>query len=163
RSLRAIAKLGADGFYRGDIATRLVDASRRGGGIITHEDLQQYRAVERTPITCGYRGYTVVAPPPPSSGGVTLCEMLRLLEVYPLADYGWSSARAVQVEVEAMRNAYADRNRFLGDPDFIENPVARLLSAEHIAEITWRIDPERAGDSAALAPELKLKEGAHTT
>jgi len=163
RSLRAISKGGVDGFYRGKVAALLVQASQAGGGIITAEDLLQYRAVERAPIRCGYRGYTIVAPSPPSSGGVTLCEILHILEGYPLADYGWASAQAVHVEVEAMRHAYADRNQFLGDPDFIDNPVQRLLSDEHVAEIRQRIEPEHAGKSSELAPELQRKEGSHTT
>lgn len=164
RSLRAVSKRGVDGFYRGAVADLLVRSSQAGGGIITHEDLQQYRAVEREPLRCGYRGYTVLAPPPPSSGGVTMCEILHILEGYPLAEYGWNSAQAVHVTVEAMRHAYVDRNRFLGDPDFVDNPVARLLSDAHVAEIRARIDPEHAGKSSELAPELlQPKEGTHTT
>ncbi|HET7843803.1 MAG TPA: gamma-glutamyltransferase [Xanthomonadales bacterium] len=163
RTLRAISRGGVDGFYRGDVAQRLVKASKDGGGIITHEDLQQYRAVERAPIHCAYRGYTIVAPPPPSSGGVTMCEMLRILEGYPLAEYGWGSADAAHVTIEAMRHAYADRNRFLGDPAFVDNPVARLLSDEHVAQIRTQIEPQHAGDSSKLAPELQRREGTHTT
>lgn len=163
RSLRAISRHGVDGFYRGEVAELLVQASRRGGGIISREDLRQYRAVERAPILCGYRGFTILAAPPPSSGGVTLCEILHILEGYPLAEYGRGSARAVHVTIEAMRHAYADRNQFLGDPDFVANPVTRLLSPEHVGAIRQRIEPERAGDSSKLAPGLQRKEGSHTT
>ena len=163
RSLRAISWHGVDGFYRDKVAARLVQSSQRGGGILTPEDLLQYRAVERAPITCGYRGFTILAAPPPSSGGVTLCQMLQILDGYPLAEYGYGSARAVHVTIEAMRHAYADRNQFLGDPDFVENPVTRLLSPEHVAAIRQRIEPQRAGNSAELAPGLQRKEGSHTT
>jgi gamma-glutamyltranspeptidase / glutathione hydrolase len=163
RSLRAISRDGVDGFYRGAVADRLVAASRRGGGILTHEDLAQYRAVERAPIRCAYRGYAILAPSPPSSGGVTLCEILLVLEGYPLARYGWGSADAVHAAIEAMRHAYADRNQFLGDPDFVDNPVARLLSPAHVAAIRARIDPARAGKSSELGIALQHREGRHTT
>jgi gamma-glutamyltranspeptidase/glutathione hydrolase len=163
RSLRAISRHGVDGFYRGEVAERIVQSSRRGGGILTHEDLQRYRPVERKPILCGYRGLQVLVPPPSSSGGVTLCQMLGILEGYPLAEYGWGSARATHVTIEAMRHAYADRNEYLGDPDFVDNPIARLLSREHADAIRSRIVPERAGVSAALAPGVPRSEGSHTT
>jgi gamma-glutamyltranspeptidase / glutathione hydrolase len=163
RSLRAIARHGVDGFYRGKVAEQLVNASQAGGGILSREDLAQYRAVERTPIRCGYRGYTVLSAPPPSSGGITLCQILGILEGYPLADYGYGSARAVHLTIEAMRHAYADRNQYLGDPDVIDNPVARLLAPDYLAGIRQRIAPERAGVSAELAPGLPRKEGDHTT
>jgi gamma-glutamyltranspeptidase / glutathione hydrolase len=163
RSLQAIAHHGVDGFYRGEVAEQLVKGSRDGGGILSLEDLAQYRAVERPPISCGYRGYTVLSAPPPSSGGATLCQILGILEGYPLAEYGYSSARAVHVTIEAMRHAYADRNQFLGDPDFVDNPTARLLAADYLAGIRQRIAPERAGVSVELAPGLPRKEGDHTT
>jgi len=163
RSLRAISRHGSAGFYRGQLADRLVAASRGGGGLLSHEDLQQYRAVEREPIRCQYRGLSVLAAPPPSSGGVTLCQILGILEAYPLQAYGFGSARAVHLTIEAMRHAYADRNQYLGDPDFVDNPVARLLHPEHAARIRERIAPDRAGNSAELAPGLPGKEGSHTT
>ena len=163
RSLRTIARHGVDGFYRGDVAERIVQSSQRGGGLLTHEDLQNFRAIERKPITCGYRGYEVLVPPPSSSGGVTLCQMLGILEGYPLAEYGYGSARAVHVTIEAMRYAYADRNEHLGDPDFVENPIARLLSPDYAAAIRQRIAPEHAGNSAELAPGVPRREGSHTT
>ena len=98
-----------------------------GKGIITQADLDQYKARELAPIECDYRGYHVVSAPPPSSGGVVICEILNILEGYPLKDWGFRSAQAVHYQIEAMRHAYVDRNSYLGDPDFVKNPLDRLL------------------------------------
>jgi len=104
-----------------------------------------------------------VSAPPPSSGGIALCEMLNVLEGYPLADYGWGSARAVHFEIEAMRHAYVDRNNLLGDPAFVRNPVAELLAKDYATGVRARIDPQRAGDSNQLRAGLAAREGIHTT
>jgi len=163
RTLRKISARGADGFYKGETANALIAASRAGGGILSHADLDAYKVRELAPLECDYRGLRIVSAPPPSSGGLVLCEMLNVLEGYPLAEYGWGSARAVHVEIEAMRHAYVDRNHLLGDPDFVANPLAQLLDKKYAEKIRGRIDPRRAGDSASLRPGVETREGTHTT
>jgi gamma-glutamyltranspeptidase/glutathione hydrolase len=163
RTLRHIARRGAAGFYQGETAAALVASSKAGGGILTQADLDAYRVRELPPLECDYRGLTIVSAPPPSSGGLALCEMLNVLEGYPLGDFGWGSARAVHFEIEAMRHAYVDRNNLLGDPSFVRNPVTELLDKDYARAIRARIDPQRAGDSAKLRPGLAAKEGTHTT
>ena len=162
-TLTLIAERGADGFYQGETAKALVAASRQGKGIITMADLAQYRARELAPIECDYRGYHIVSAPPPSSGGVILCEMLNILEGYPLKQLGWGSTQATHDEIEAMRHAYADRNTYLGDPDFVKNPVATLLDKDYAAKIRAGIDPAHAGDSHKIRPGIEMHEGDHTT
>jgi gamma-glutamyltranspeptidase / glutathione hydrolase len=163
RTLRRIARQGSAGFYDGPVAQAIAASSRAGHGLITRADLASYRAVERTPVECDYRGYHVVAPPPPSAGGVILCEMLGVLEGYPLRELGFRSAQGVHDQIEAMRHAYVDRNSLLGDPAFVHNPVERLLDKAYAAKIRAAIDPARAGDSAALAPGVAPHEGTNTT
>ena len=122
-TLRQIGEAGAAGFYKGPVAAAIVASSRAGGGIITQADLDQYTTRELAPIECDYRGFRVVSAPPPSSGGVVICEILNVLEGYPLKDLGFRSAQAVHFQIEAMRHAYVDRNSYLGDPDFVQNPL----------------------------------------
>ncbi len=163
RTLRAIRERGAPGFYGGEVGASLVAAAKAGGGLMIQDDLSRIHPREMAPVTCDYRGYMVVSAPPPSSGGVTLCEMLKILEGYPLAEYGFGSAKALHVEIEAMRHAYVDRNSLLGDPDFVTNPVARLTSADYAAKIRAAIDPVHATASASLAPGRPPHEGDNTT
>jgi gamma-glutamyltranspeptidase/glutathione hydrolase len=163
RTLRNISRRGTAGFYQGETATALVAASKSGGGILTQADLDAYQVRELPPLECDYRGLRIVSAPPPSSGGLALCEMLNVLEGYPLADLGWGSARAVHFEIEAMRHAYVDRNNLLGDPAFVRNPFAELLDKDYAKGIRARIDPQRAGDSTQMRPGLAAKEGIHTT
>jgi hypothetical protein len=128
RALAAISALGPDAaFYHGPIGHAIAQADHAGGGLLTDADFAQYHVREMAPVTCAYRGYTVVSAPPPSSGGVTLCEILQILQGYDLAGMGFHSAAEVHVLAEAMRHAYIDRNNRLGDPDFIQNPVAELI------------------------------------
>jgi gamma-glutamyltranspeptidase/glutathione hydrolase len=163
RTLRHISARGADGFYKGPVAAALIAASKAGGGIFTQADFDAYTPRELAPLECDYRGLRVVSAPPPSSGGIVLCEMLHILEGYPLGEYGWGSARALHVQIEAMRHAYVDRNHLLGDPGFVENPVAQLLDRGYAERIRARIDPRRAGDSKLLKPGVATREGTHTT
>ena len=163
RTLRNVSQRGADGFYKGATAAALVASSKAGGGILTQADLDGYRVRELPPLECNYRGFHIVSAPPPSSGGVVLCEMLNILEGYPLASYGWGSARAVHFEIEAMRHAYVDRSHLLGDPDFVSNPLAQLLDKQYAERMRARIDPQRAGNSAELKPGIEVREGRHTT
>ena len=109
-TLRQIAEAGAAGFYKGPVAQAIVASSRAGKGLITQADLDRYASRELAPIECDYRGYHIVSAPPPSSGGTVLCEMLNILEGYPLKDWGFRSAAGVHVQIEAMRHAYLDRN-----------------------------------------------------
>jgi gamma-glutamyltranspeptidase/glutathione hydrolase len=163
QTLKRINRYGADGFYKGYTAKELVFASRKGGGIITREDLRQYTAREMSPIECDYRGYQVISAPPPSSGGVILCEMLKILEAYPIQSLGFNSAKTVHLMVEAMRNAYQDRNTFLGDPAFVNNPIEQLLSTQHSEEIRNKIQETMATPSVNVNPSSQWNEGVNTT
>jgi gamma-glutamyltranspeptidase/glutathione hydrolase len=160
RTLRAISDGGSDAFYHGAIAAAVAAASKANGGLLTSEDFAQYSVTESKPIQCSYRGYQVLSAPPPSSGGVTLCEMLLILQGYPMHDYGYQSLHAL---TEAMRYAYHDRNNYLGDPAFVSNPIDRLLSDQHIREVRAQIRPHRAGDSARLKLVSSVSEHAETT
>jgi gamma-glutamyltranspeptidase/glutathione hydrolase len=163
RTLRAVSDGGAEAFYRGAIADAVVTASRANGGLLTREDFADYTVTEATPVMCGYRGFAVLSAPPPSSGGVTLCEMLRVLERYPLRRYGYHSSAAVHALTEAMRYAYHDRNLYLGDPAFVNNPIDRLLSDAHVQAIRAQIRPQRAGNSARLVAAGAAGEHPQTT
>jgi gamma-glutamyltranspeptidase/glutathione hydrolase len=152
-SLSAISKNGADAFYKGAIADEIVKASGAKGGILAKGDFEQYAVRELKPVTCSYRGYEIISSPPPSSGGVIICEILNVLEGYPLSYLGAGSADTVHVMVEAMRHAYVDRNSALGDPDFVDNPVSKLLDKNYAKDIRDKIDPFRAGVSKDMMPK----------
>ena len=137
--------------------------ARAGGGILTLADLAQYAARELAPVECDYRGYHIISAPPPSSGGVILCEILGILGGYDLRAMGYRSAAEVHVMVEAMRLAYFDRNNRLGDPDFVSNPVAELLDPAYQAALRARISPDRATPSSSLAAAAVGTEGSNTT
>jgi gamma-glutamyltranspeptidase/glutathione hydrolase len=152
RTLERIRDQGPAGFYEGETAALVEREMRAGGGLITLADLQAYRAKRRVPLRGSYRGREVVAMPPPSSGGTALLEMLNVLERYDLASLGFGSAAHLHLLAEAMRRAFADRARYLGDPDFVaEMPIARLVSKEYAAELARSIRPERASTSAPTA------------
>ncbi len=161
--LKTISQRGTDGFYKGAVGSAIVKSSQSGGGILTQADLDQYRTRELAPIECDYRGYHVVSAPPPSSGGVVICEMLNILEGFPLKELGYHSAQAVHYQIEAMRHAYVDRNSYLGDPDFVTNPVARLTDKAYAAQIRAVIDPSKAAVSSDLKPGVAPHEGSNTT
>jgi gamma-glutamyltranspeptidase/glutathione hydrolase len=162
-TLRAISDGGATAFYQGPIAAAVIAASRAHGGLLTQQDFATYNVTEAAPISCRYRGYTILSAPPPSSGGVVLCEMLQVLEAYPLHTLGFHSSDSVHLMTEAMRSAYRDRNTLLGDPAFVDNPIDRLLSAQHTQEIRARIQPQRATPSSALGNAPGAEEKATTT
>ncbi|MFQ5653904.1 MAG: gamma-glutamyltransferase [Planctomycetota bacterium] len=149
-TLRLIAEKGADGFYRGEIAGAIVKEMERGGGIITLDDLAAYRPLERKAIRFPFRGHTIIAMPPPSSGGVCLQQMLGILGRYPLDKLGHNSSASLHLLAEAMRRSFADRNRSLGDPDHASLPLDHLLSAAHIEEMARGIDARRATPSAEI-------------
>jgi gamma-glutamyltranspeptidase/glutathione hydrolase len=143
RTLQLIADSGPSVFYRGQIAALIVAEMTRGHGIITKEDLAAYEPKWRTPVDVTYRGYTVYSMPPSSSGGVTLGEILNVLEGFnPLPPFG--SARLLHLETEAMRRAFEDRNHWLGDPDLVQMPLEHLLSKAYADTLRARIDPSRA-------------------
>jgi gamma-glutamyltranspeptidase/glutathione hydrolase len=154
RTLRAIATDGPDAFYTGWIADRVADDMKANGGLIGKADLAAYEAKERAPLRGRYRGYEVVSMPPPSSGGVALIQMLNILETFDLTSKGFLTAPAIHLQIEAMRRAYLDRARHLGDPDFGDVPVARLTSKEYGATLAAGIDPARAGSSRELGRDI---------
>ena len=148
-SLQRIADKGPDGFYRGRTAELIVAEMERGGGLITLEDLADYEPRRREPVRGTYRGFEILSMPPPSSGGTILIEMLNVLEGYDVARLGFGTRATLHRMAETMRRAYADRARFLGDPDFNPDlPVARLTSKEYAAELRDSIDTEAASISS---------------
>ncbi|WP_174258332.1 gamma-glutamyltransferase [Variovorax sp. PBL-H6] len=163
KTLKAVSQKGPEGFYKGSVGAAIVKSSQQGKGIITQADLDQYTTRELAPVECDYRGYRVISAPPPSSGGVVICEMLNILEGYPLKDLGFRSAEAVHYQIEAMRHAYMDRNSYLGDPDFVKNPLDRLLDKGYAEKIRAVIDPKKAGVSKDLKPGVPPHEGSNTT
>jgi gamma-glutamyltranspeptidase/glutathione hydrolase len=154
RTLRAIAEVGANAFYKGWIADRIAEDMKANGGIITKEDLAAYKAKERSPVRGTYKGYDIVSMPPPSSGGVALVEMLNIVEPLDLKAKGLLTAPALHLQIEAMRRAYLDRARHLGDPDFVDVPVARLTSKEYARSVAASIDPLKASSSVALGKDI---------
>jgi gamma-glutamyltranspeptidase/glutathione hydrolase len=163
RTLTFISREGAKGFYTGDIAARIVAASRAGGGILTLADLAAYQAVERAPLTCDYRGYRIISAPPPSSGGMVICQTLGVLSGFPMDSLGFHSAQSVHLTVEALRRAFYDRNTQLGDPAFVDVDAARLISPEYVAARRALIDPEKATPSLSLGRIGSGREGMNTT
>ena len=162
-TLEAIAKGGPDAFYKGAVAQKVEAAMKAGGGIMTAQDFAAYTVTETAPVTCSYRGYVFVSSPPPSSGGTTMCEILNILEGYDLKALGWHSAAGVHLMVEAMRHAYIDRNTYLGDPAFVNNPLDRLLSKDYAAQIRTRILPDKATPSKEVQPGTLPHEKTETT
>lgn len=153
-TLEAVRDSGAAGFYRGWVADLIVAEMARGGGLIGYDDLAQYRAIWRDPVEVSYRGHTIYSMPPASSGGVTMGEILNIMEGFrPLPPFG--SAALLHREAEAMRRAFTDRNRYLGDPSFVRNPVERLLSKDYAAELRRQI-----GEQASVTPKFEAGAGA---
>ncbi len=163
RTLKLIAKGGAKAFYQGPIAQALVAASEKHGGLLTPKDLADYSVAWAKPVECEYRGYTVVSDPPPSSGGTTICEILQIIKPYPFSRWGYAAVQTTHYLAEAERHAFADRNSALGDPAFVNNPVARLISPPHAASIRARILPDRATPSSEVKGDPGAAEGRHTT
>ncbi len=162
-TLRRIAAQGRAGFYAGETADLLVAEMARGNGLITHEDLRNYRSVWREPVQGSYRGYTLYSMPPPSSGGVLLLQMLNMLEPYDLNAMGYGSADAIHIMVEAARRAYADRAEHLGDPDFVAVPVAQLLDKAYARQRFADFDRDKATPSSAVGAGSWPTEALETT
>jgi gamma-glutamyltranspeptidase/glutathione hydrolase len=129
-TLKEISAQGPDVFYKGDIAQRVADAAKANGGLLTMKDFADYTTTESAPRTCSYRGYRIISSPPPSSGGVSMCEILNILSGYPMNKMPVHSAKSIHLMVEAMRHAYVDRNFSLGDPAFVKSmrPTSALIS-----------------------------------
>jgi len=162
-TLSAIAEQGPRGFYEGPVAEKLVKAIGDAGGIMTLDDLKSYRPVIRAPVRGTYRGYDIISMPQPSSGGVVLVEILNILEGFPMHDMKQGSAPSLHVMVEAMKRAYADRARYLGDPAFVKAPIATLISKDYAAKQRASIDLDHATpwtDALAATPP---HEGDNTT
>ncbi|MCK1513811.1 gamma-glutamyltransferase [Bradyrhizobium sp. 190] len=161
-TLSAIAEQGPRGFYEGPVAERLAKAVRDAGGIMTVDDLKSYEAVVRSPVRGNYRGYDIVSMPLPSSGGTVLLQSLNILEGFAMADMKQGSAPSLHVIIEAMKRAYADRARYLGDPAFVNAPVNVLITKDYAARQRAGIDLARAtpaADVLAVSP----REGSNTT
>jgi gamma-glutamyltranspeptidase / glutathione hydrolase len=162
-TLAAIAQNGPQAFYKGDIARKIAAAVQAAGGVMTADDLNNYHAIERVPVRGTYRGYDIVSMPPPSSGGVALIEMLNILEGYDLAHA--DQTQALFVIIEAMKRAYADRAYFLGDPDAVKVPMARLISKSYADAWRATIDLAHATAAKDIHPDaMPVKsEGRNTT
>lgn len=163
-TLERIRDNGKAGFYEGETADLIVSEMERGKGLITKEDLKSYEAIWRTPLTGNYKGYKVISMPPPSSGGVALLQLLKTVEAFPLNEWGWNSAKSVHLMTEAERRAYADRAYYLGDPDFVNVPVAELTSDMYNDDRMEGYDPEKATPSQSIDHGMvAMKESEQTT
>ena len=163
-TLKRIAEQGPDGFYKGDTAEKIASAVQKAGGGMTVEDLANYKVEIREPVTGNYRGYDIVSMPPPSSGGTHIIQILNTLEGYPLSYLGHNSAETIHLMAEAMKRAYADRSEYLGDPGFVDVPVAELTSKAYAAETRKNISLNMATPSASIAPaDLAPYESNETT
>ena len=163
RALQSIAKNGADAFYKGRIAQQIVTASQKNGGIFTKADFANYKAVERTPLECNYRGWQIVSAPPPSSGGTVICETLNIIEAYPMAELGFNSSQSTHYMIEALRRAFHDRNLNFGDPSFVKFDAMRYIDKGYAAELRKGIAADKATRSDSLAAPNSPKEGKNTT
>lgn len=162
--LKLIRDKGRDGFYKGKVADLIVEEMKRGGGLITYEDLENYQPVLRKPVVGNYRGYEIISMGPPSSGGVCLIELLNILENFDLKKYGFGSSYTIHYLVEAMKRVYADRAEYLGDPDFVQIPLDKLLSKEYAKELASEIDTFYATPSSRIIRSVSpTSEGVHTT
>jgi gamma-glutamyltranspeptidase / glutathione hydrolase len=163
-SLRLITEQGPDALYRGPIGQKIVAAVARAGGNLTIADLRSYQPVVRAPVRGDYRGYEIVSMPPPSSGGVHIVQILNTLEDFPIGSLGHNGAETIHLMAEAMKFAYADRSEYLGDPDFVDVPVAALTSKAYAAHLRSLIDRNRARAAAEIKPgDRALVEGSNTT
>jgi gamma-glutamyltranspeptidase/glutathione hydrolase len=162
-TLTAIAEQGASGFYQGPVAEKLVKVIDDAGGIMTLDDLKSYQAVIRTPVRGSYRGYDIISMPLPSSGGTVLLETLNILEGFPLGDLKQGSATSLHLLIEAMKRAYADRARYLGDPAFVNAPIATLLAKDYAAKQRASIDLNHATASTDVFSPAPPHEGSNTT
>ena len=163
-TLKRIKKNGAKGFYEGETARLIVEEMKRGKGIITLDDLKNYKAASREPHVFDYKGYKIVGMPMPSSGGLLVHQMMKMIQDKPIASYGFHSPEAVQLMVEAERRAYADRAQFMGDADFYKVPVLKLTNEKYLRERMADFIPGKASNSEQVKPgEIPAIESEETT
>jgi gamma-glutamyltranspeptidase/glutathione hydrolase len=163
-TLRAIAKNGRDGFYKGEVAQKLAAFIQANGGFVTEEDLAKYQAKWRQPVVFNYKDLKIVSMSPPSSGGVTMNQIFKMMESHDLASYGHNSSKTVQLFTEASRRAYADRNYFLGDPDFVDIPLDVILSKSYLEERMANFSWEKATKSSEVERgNVQIVESMETT
>ena len=164
QTLRTIAEKGRDGFYKGEVAQKLASFIQANGGFVTEEDLANYQAVWRKPITFKYRDLNIISMGPPSSGGVTMNQIFEMIEPYDISSYGHNSEKTIQLFTEASRRAYADRNFYLGDPDFVEIPLDVLLEDDYMKERMSDFSFEKATKSEDVSHgEVEIVESMETT
>nr|WP_244540289.1 gamma-glutamyltransferase [Kaistia soli] len=162
-TLQGISDQGPDYFYKGPIAAAIVAASEKNNGLFSLDDFANYTARIGKPLECSYRGYEILTAAPPSAGGLAVCEILNILEFYPVGYLGFGSADTVHLMTEAMRHAFVDRNSAIGDPAFVKNPVERLISKDYAAALRLTIDPYKATPSETLSGTTSPHEGTETT
>ncbi|MCX7636255.1 MAG: gamma-glutamyltransferase [Cyclobacteriaceae bacterium] len=150
-TLERIRDNGKAGFYEGKTADDIINEMKRGNGLITYEDLKNYQAIWRTPVEGHYKGYKIISMPPPSSGGVALLQLLQVTENFPIAAWGHNSVKTAHLMIEAERRVYADRAKYLGDPDFVHVPLAALLSNEYNDSRMESFNPDKATPSSAVS------------
>jgi len=162
-TLKRISDEGRDGFYKGRTADLIVQEMERGEGLVTHKDLEAYQPKWREPLKGRYRGYEIWSMPPPSSGGILVLEMLNMLEPYDLGTKGWGSAETIHLMIEAQRRAYADRAEYLGDPDFVAVPTAKLTAKNYAKARFGNFKMGKASDSDAIGAGTWGPESMETT
>lgn len=162
-TLKRIRDLGHDGFYSGKTAGYIIKEMNRGNGIISQQDLNDYKSVSRIPLTGEYKGYKIITVPPPSSGGIILLQLLKMTENYPVSQWGFNSPRTIHLITEAERRAFADRSEYPGDPDFIKIPERMLISNGYVAERMKSFDENRASLSGDIMPGKAEKHTSEET
>ncbi|MAZ89121.1 MAG: gamma-glutamyltransferase [Cellvibrionaceae bacterium] len=155
-SLRQILEHGEKGFYEGEVADKIVAEMEKHGGLITHQDLADYHVVERLPVRGSYRGYEIASMPPPSSGGIHIVQMLNMLEGFPLKELGAGSAQSIHLLTESMKRAYADRSKYLGDPDYVEIPQQQLIDKAYAEQLVNDFNLEQTTPSSDILPGAKI-------
>ena len=163
KTLKIIAAEGRDGFYKGEIAQKISDEMKSNGGLISYEDLENYNPVWREPLTSSYRKNKIITMGPPSSGGVHIIQMLNILENYNLKEFEHNSSKYINLLTEVMKHAYADRSKYLGDPDFFDVPVKKITSYEYSNEIYKNIDLGSIKSSQDIHPGMYLNNESHET
>ena len=151
-TLKRIRDFGRDGFYSGRTAHLLVREMKRANGIVSEQDLNEYRSVSRVPLTTDYKGFRIITVPPPSSGGIILIQLLKMIEPYPVREWGFNSLRTIHLMVEAERRAFADRSEYPGDPDFVKIPVGKLVSKKYLLDRMSDFNEKRASQSQEIKP-----------
>jgi gamma-glutamyltranspeptidase/glutathione hydrolase len=151
-TLKRIRDKGRNGFYSGTTARLLIKEMKRGNGIITEQDLMEYRSVVREPLTADYKGYKIITVPPPSSGGIILIQLLKMTDPYPITEWGFNSPRTIHLIVEAERRAFADRSQYMGDPEFVKVPVDQLVNKNYLHNRLKNFDEKKASSSQEINP-----------